>query len=169
MALGTLESSFDFSYFSLDIDHLSFDIIIFSFDFTHFSVPFFLRICHFFLWISFSLDLAHRMSTLHPSPPPTHLEKFLKSLTLHNRHLPLGTPIIWGGVTSGRSLWLNKRGGGTTKNYWEPQPQHAQRASLLKIGATKSDNLAGNQAIWESSNLTIQESSNLAMRVQWIQ
>ena len=124
-----------------------------------------------------------------PSPPPTHLEKFLKSLTLHNRHLPLGTPIIWGGITSGRSLWLNKRGGGTTTcggwtttcccgtitttttspgSYWEPQPQHAQRASLLKIGATKSDNLAGNQAIWESGNLTIQESSYLAMRVQWI-
>lgn len=48
----------------------------------------------------------------------------------------------------------------------QPQPQDAQRASLLKVGATKSDNLAGNQAIWESSNLTIQESSNLAMRVQ---
>ena len=46
------------------------------------------------------------------------------------------------------------------------QPKDAQRASLLKVGATKSDNLAGNQAIWESSNLTIQESSNLAMRVQ---
>ena len=37
---------------------------------------------------------------------------------------------------------------------------------LLKVGATKSDNLAANQAIWESSNLTIQESNNLAMRVQ---
>ena len=74
MALGTQESSFDFTYFSFDLDNFSFDIIIFSFDFSHFSFEcaFFSSDLSFFLWISFSLDLAHRMSTLPRPLTATH-------------------------------------------------------------------------------------------------
>ena len=170
MALGTQESSFDFTYFSFDLDNFSFDIIIFSFDFSHFSFEcaFFLRICPFFYgFFSWS-----RPQDVHASPPPTHLGKFLKSLTLHNRHLPLGTPIIWGGVTSRRSLWLNKRGGGTTTcGGWTKTRWCGTTTTTTTTRCSESLFAEGWcnqiwQSSWQSGNLAIWQSRNLAIW-QW--